>query len=283
MANEYSHSEKFEKLCAGYVLNALNEAESKEFEKMLSDASEEERIFYQSMQSAANQLAFTVEGNEPSEALKERLMEHIRSKDDSDQQESSAIDEAVEFEEDGINWGALTAAASFALLIISLSLIFYSFSLNSKVNNKEEVISQQKTKITELETELQQKKEMLAILEAREVAMIVMSGMEINPNGYGKVIWDSEKQQALLQVSNLPSVPSNKDYQLWLIKNNKPVSVGVFTVNTERDTFFKIEKIVKADEQSANAFAITMEPKGGMPQPTGDMYLMGSMDKKSKE
>lgn len=282
MANEDSHSEKFEELCAGYVIDALEEDERIQFEEMLGNASDEKRAFYEKLQSAANQLAFTVEENEPSTAVRDRLMAEIRSQSDSDQQESRATSAAdataLEEDESKFNWAAFTAAASFALLIISLSLIFYSFNLSSEISNKEEVISQQQTQITELKSELAQKDEMLAILESREVDMVLMSGMEVNPDGYGKVIWDPQKQQALLQVSNLPAVPKDKDYQLWMIKNNKPVSAGVFAVNTEGDKFFKIEKMAQADQRSANAFAITMEPKGGMPQPTGDMYLMGNME-----
>lgn len=286
MANEQSHKDKFEELCAGYVLHALDEEERKEFEKMLEDASEQERILYQQMWSAANQLAFTVEQHEPDKSLKQKLMTEIRSEPKEEKQTTVTSieeheEEKTDLEEgdDSFNWSAFAVAASFALLVVSLSLIFYSFNLSSEINKKESVITQQQTQITELKNELQQKEEMLAILESREVDLVLMSGMEVNPDGYGKVIWDSEKQQALLQVSNLPAVPQDKDYQLWLIKNNKPVSAGVFAVNDEGDNFFKIEKMAQADEQAANAFAITMEPKGGMPQPTGDMYLMGNMDK----
>lgn len=290
MANEQSHSEKFEELCAGYVLHALDEDERKEFESMLAEASEEERTLYQQMWSTANQLAFTVEEGEPSSSLKEKLMAEIHSESDSTKQQDTNVTsiEDTETTTDGsadndsdnsFNWSAFAIAASFALLIVSLSLIFYSFNLSSEISKKESVIAQQQTRITKLKNELQKKEAMLSILEAREVDLVMMSGMEVNPDGYGKVIWDSEKQQALLQVSNLPAVPKNKDYQLWLIKNNKPVSAGVFTVNDQGDNFFKIEKMVQADEQAANAFAITMEPKGGMPQPTGDMYLMGNVDK----
>ena len=75
----------------------------------------------------------------------------------------------------------------------------------------------------------------------------------------------------------LPTLPSDKDYQLWLIKNNTPVNAGIFSVSSQDDKFFKIEQMADISEQSANAFAVTMEPKGGMPQPTGDMYLMGKM------
>lgn len=288
MANEQSHTEKFEELCAGYVLHALDEEERAKFEEMLANASDEERDLYQQMWSAANQLAFTVEKNEPGPAVKEQLINKIKTEPDEQEAQDTVTDiqettsEKEETDSADFNWAAFAAAASFALLIISLSLVFYSFNLSSEISNKESVITQQETQITELKSELQQKEEMLAILEAREVDLVMMSGLEVNPDGYGKIIWNSEQQQALLQVSNLPAVPKDKDYQLWLIKNNKPVSAGVFAVNNESDKFFKIEKMADADEQSANAFAVTMEPKGGVPQPTGDMYLMGNMDKSNQ-
>jgi anti-sigma-K factor RskA len=287
MANEQSYQENFEELCAGYVLHALDEEEREEFEQMLAEASEEERRLYQQMWSTANQLAFTVEESAPSETLKDQLMAEIRSEheEQTSQENISSIEQAQTDDDTGtsdssdesFNWSAFAVAASFALLIVSLSLIFYSFNLSSEINNKESVIAQQETQITELKSELQQKDELLSILEAREVDLVMMAGMDVNPDGYGKVIWDSEQQRALLQVSNLPAVPSDKDYQLWMIKDNKPVSAGVFAVNDQGDNFFKIEKMAQADKRTANAFAITMEPKGGAPQPTGDMYLMGNM------
>lgn len=278
MADQNTHRDKFEELCAGYVLHALDEEDRREFEQMLGEANEEERRLYQQMWSAANQLAFTIEENDPSEGLKERLMNQIRSETEKETGQTGDLQAATSINEDkdeGFNWPAFAAAASFALLIVCFSLIFYSFNLSSQISQKESVIEQQQTQITELQNEVQQKEEMLAILESREVDMVVMSGMEVNPDGYGKIIWDSEKQQALLQVSNLPNVPDDKDYQLWIIRNNKPVSAGVFSVHNQADRFFKIEQMANVDEKSMNAFAVTMEPKGGMPQPTGDMYLMG--------
>ncbi|HKK44807.1 MAG TPA: anti-sigma factor [Balneolaceae bacterium] len=283
MANEKSHTDKFEELCAGYVLHSLNEDERNEFEQMLEEATDEERQLYESLASAANQLAFTVEKAEPSDEIKKRLMAEIKSHDDDQENEISGSihkdqtsPEDKNKGEDSFNWQAFAIAASFALLIVSLSLVFYSFNLRSQV-------SHQKTQIVRLKNELQQKRQMLSILGSRDVDMVIMAGMEVNPNGYGKVIWDPKKQQALLQVSNLPPVPKGKDYQLWLIKNNKPVSAGVFATDNEGDNFFKIEKMAQASKKTANAFAVTLEPKGGVPQPTGDMYLMGSMKNNSSE
>lgn len=288
MANKNLHNEQFEELCAGYVLNALDENEREQFEQMLEDATEEQQRLYQKLSSAANQLAFAADENEPLESLRDRLMAQIRADAGEKPASSAASATTIEKEQDQedkntFSWATFSAAAAFALLIVSLSLLFYSFNLSFQIKNQESTITDQQTEITELEDEIQQKEEMLAILGSHEVDMVVLSGLEINPEGFGKVIWDADNRQALLQVANLPPVPTDKDYQLWIIRDNEPVSAGVFAVSDSTDNFFKIEGMAAADEQSANAFAITREPKGGMDQPTGSMYLLGDLNGDSEE
>lgn len=293
MANEHSHNETFKELCAGYLLQTLDEDERKAFEQMLENATEEQQRLYQEMRSVANQPSFTQEPGESSESLKKRLMNQIPSEEvdaeaeeapsppvpviEEDSSSENEEDEDTDTEEEPFNWATFSTAASFALLILSLSLLFYSFNLSAEINDQESAMADQQAEITELENELRQKEEMLAILQSQGIDMVLMSGLEVNPDGYGKVIWDSENRRALLQVSNLPVVPPEKEYQLWIIRNNEPVSAGVFAVSDTSDTFYKFEEMADAREDSANAFAITLEPKGGMSQPTGDMYLLGNM------
>lgn len=276
MTDEQKNTDHFEELCAGYVLDALEPEERNEFEEMLQNASEDERELFQQMRSAANQMAFSIDGNEAPLAVRKRILKQVQPEEDENYETDINSQSSGGEDSDSFDRTTFAIAASFALLLVTLSLVFYSFNLRTEISTQEEVIQEQQVRISELQSEIEQKEELLSILESREVDLVLMSGMEANPNGYGKVIWDSESNRALLQVSNLPAVPSDKDYQLWIIKNNKPVSAGVFTVNDpEKDSFFKIEEM-EASEQTADAFAITMEPKGGMPQPTGDMYLMGN-------
>ncbi len=272
MDENNNHTDRFAELCAGYVLNALKPDERAEFEDMLTSADEEQKELYQKLRSTSSNLAFNTNRAEPPKEVKEHLLQVI-DQDMADQQ----LDE----DENSKNFdpAKFAIATSFALLLVTLSLVFYSFNLSSQLQTTNKELAQKEQTITELEQRIEQKNEMLAILEARDVDMVVMQGMEASPQGYGKVIWDSKQQRALLQVSNLPPVPTDKEYQLWIIKNNKPISAGLFSVtDPDRDTFFKIEQIASADEQSTNAFAVTLEPKGGMPKPTGDMYLMGNME-----
>ena len=276
MTNNTTHSEHFEELCAGYVLNALSAAENEEFEELMREADEDQRQTFDEMQSAANNLAFTVEKVQPSASVKKAVIKNIESGSTSDDAAAvSAVPTDSESKEKsrGLSRSTLAMAASFALLIITLALAYFAFDQNATINEQEATI-------TELKSENQQKDEMLSILGARTVDLVVMDGLEVNPGGYGKVIWDAENQQALLQVSNLPKVPSGKAYQLWLIKNNKPVPSGLFSVQTgSKDSFFKIEQMADADKQNANAFAITLEPEGGSQQPTGAMYMLGNVAK----
>lgn len=281
MGNDQSHNEQFEELCAGYVLHALEPEERSQFEEMLHNATDEQKELFYSMYSAANQLAFTVEQMEAPAVVKQRLMDQVKAEQDGESASDITGISLKSEESGGFDRGTLAIAASFALLLVTLSLVFYSFNLSSELNSKEELIEQQQAQITELQNDVERKEELLSILESREVDLVMMAGLDASPNGYGKVIWDSESKRALLQVSNLPAVPSDKDYQLWIIKDNKPVSAGVFAVNDpKKDSFFKIEQIA-SEEQSADAFAVTMEPKGGVPQPTGDMFLYGEDKTKS--
>jgi anti-sigma-K factor RskA len=281
MNNNSSNNEHFEELCAAYVLNALDNEEQQEFEGLLEEADQDELEIFHGFRSTATQLSFTVEREEPPASIREQIIERVMA-DAAKTESATPITSTKEEEENGFSRAAMAIAASFALLLITLALVFYAFNLNSELGNKDDLINQKDAQITELQNEVQQKEELLSILEARSVDLVMMAGLEVNPNGYGKVIWDSEKQQALLQVSNLPSVPTGKEYQFWLIKNNKPVSAGLFAVNDPaRDSFFKIEKMVDANKQNANAFAITLEPEGGSQQPTGDMYMLGNVGEQS--
>ena len=283
MNNDTTHSDdrdqRFEELCAGYVLNALDPEERQAFEQMLETAGEDQLELYQQLKSAANNLAFGATRHRPADELKKRLLEAINDDAETDLEEATAVPQNGA-EGSGVDRATLAVAASFALLIVSLSLIFYALNLSRQLEMRNERIDEQQATITDLNEEIERKDELLAILESRQVNMVVMRGMEASPEGYGKIIWDAQNQQALLQVSNLPPVPSNMEYQLWLIRNNKPVSAGMFAVHDpKRDSFFKIEQIDSTAQQATNAFAVTLEPKGGMPQPTGDMYLMGNMDR----
>jgi anti-sigma-K factor RskA len=271
MNHSQSHSDRFEELCAGYVLNALDEDEKHEFEAMMQEADQEQIETYQALRSAANNLAMTVEPAEPSDSVEKELMKRIREDAGPSIEDASNVEAGKAKNSHSLFRFRMAIAASIVLLLVSVAFIIYSVTLHSRVND-------QQTEITRLKKVVKKNRKMLSILGARTVDLVILKGQKVNPAGYGKVIWDPKKQKALLQVSNLPAVPPGKDYQLWLIKNGKPVPAGVFDVNgASKNSFFAIQQLAKATRQNADAFAITLEPKGGSSKPTGDMYLVGKL------
>lgn len=165
-------------------------------------------------------------------------------------------------------WVYRAAAAIF--LIASLTFAYVTFDLS-------ETVDSQQTEITELQSQLDRQEQLLTVLSAREITLVNMNGLEPSPEGYGKILWDPENGEAVLQLANLPAPPQDKDYQLWLIKaGENPISAGVFNFEQpSTDLFFRVEQLNEQPSPQSNSFAVTLEPKGGVPQPTGDMFLLG--------
>jgi hypothetical protein len=73
-------------------------------------------------------------------------------------------------------------------------------------------------------------------------------------------------------VGQLPPPPSGMTYQLWLVPmQGKPMSLGMYS---GKDVSMEMMAHVTPGTE-AKAFAVTVEPMGGMPQPTGPEVLMG--------
>ncbi len=86
------------------------------------------------------------------------------------------------------------------------------------------------------------------------------------------VYWNQIEDANFLNVINLPALPSGKQYQLWAIVKNQalPNSMEPFDLPSGRGTL--IERPYISDD--VVAFAISIEPLGGSPQPT-DVYAVG--------
>ena len=167
------------------------------------------------------------------------------------------------------SWPWFGYAVVFTAVVIVVALGLYTNSLISRLDSQEQ-------QIVALTNDVQAKEELLNILQAPRIDMVFMSGTTTSPSGYGKIIWDTEKKVAIFQVANLPMVPSDKDYQLWIIKDSVTVSAGVFAVQDEREreNYFKVLSLDVAQRSDVDAFAVTLEPKGGLPQPSGQVYLI---------
>jgi anti-sigma-K factor RskA len=87
-------------------------------------------------------------------------------------------------------------------------------------------------------------------------------GLPMQEDARVDVFWDRSTEEVLLSVDNLASLDEERDYQLWAIGPDGPIGLGLVNPQ-ERLTLQQMQAISQAD-----AFAITIEPKGGSQSPT---------------
>jgi anti-sigma-K factor RskA len=95
------------------------------------------------------------------------------------------------------------------------------------------------------------------------------------PKAIAVSLWDNSKQDGVFVAQNLKTLPSDRDYQLWVLDNGtKPVSAGVFNVNADGGVHvdFKAQQPI----QVADKFAVTEEIKGGVASPTINNMVLAS-------
>ena len=95
------------------------------------------------------------------------------------------------------------------------------------------------------------------------------------PYAQGVVYASTSGQAALLCVYGMPALPSDKAYQLWLIKDGKRESGGVFQVSDNGFGFLMVRPAHLLTDYSS--VGITVEPIGGSPAPTSPRVLGGSL------
>ncbi|MEP7116241.1 MAG: anti-sigma factor [Acidobacteriota bacterium] len=110
----------------------------------------------------------------------------------------------------------------------------------------------------------------LAILSAEDVHYTALGGQPPTPGARGRV-YMSPTRGLLMAADALPALPAGRTYQLWTIVAGQPVSHGVF----DPEANGRAQVIADAPPGAAQAFAVTVEPAGGVPAPTGPKVLLG--------
>lgn len=106
-------------------------------------------------------------------------------------------------------------------------------------------------------------------------AVIHLTGTDRAPSAQGLMVISDGGQAGTLVVDGLPLLDADHQYQLWLIKDGKRTSGGVFSV--EQDGYGTLVISAPLPLVQYPAFGITIEPFGGSTGPTGDKVLGGSL------
>jgi anti-sigma-K factor RskA len=110
------------------------------------------------------------------------------------------------------------------------------------------------------------------IVTAADATRVDLAGQAAAPRAAGRVFW-SASRGLFFTASSLPALPQDRIYQLWYVTAGAPVSAALVSPDTSGRVTITRPPAVPGRPK---AFALTIEPAGGVPAPTGAMYLLGS-------
>lgn len=174
--------------------------------------------------------------------------------------------------------GWLAAAAA---LIAAIGTGMYALQLRDRVADAEARAVAAGREVAEMRRVLDRSQEetrtvrmQAAVLIAPDMARVDLAGQPSAPNASARAFW-SRSRGMVFAATSLPRLPSGKVYQLWVLANGvNPISAGLLAPDAQGqvNTHF----VTPQDIPTPVALAVTLEPEGGVPQPTGDKYLVGA-------
>lgn len=128
-----------------------------------------------------------------------------------------------------------------------------------------------RTSTDSLRTLVASRDSMIAGLIGRDVAVMSLTASGAKAP-FARMFWDTTRNTWTLVAHNMPALRTGRTYQLWLVTKTAKISAGTFEPSNG-------DAVVRATyplaRDSLQAIAITEEPTGGAPQPTGAMIVAG--------
>jgi anti-sigma-K factor RskA len=125
-------------------------------------------------------------------------------------------------------------------------------------------------RIAQLEDSLSVQDSTLRELTGKQVSVMQLtSGAQRAP--WAWMFWNHATNHWTFVAHNLPAPPAGRTYQLWLVTPKAKISAGTFTPHPDGSAALQATYAVPKD--SLRAIAVTEEPAGGVPQPTGPFVI----------
>jgi anti-sigma-K factor RskA len=260
-----------------YVMGLSSAEETKQVEdsvKQYPEIKKEIEAIEMSLESYAQTHAI-----EPSSSVKDKILSRISIEDQNKNVENSAENsnhiQAPIYRIPSLF--KLAAAAMIALLIGSIALN-YSYYQKYKAANNDLQLAQNDIKTLQEKAEQNQQanvemKNEMNVIGDKNSLPVVLKGTPHSPDAVAKIYWVKTSGDVYVDPTNLPSVPTGMQYQLWAIVDGKPVDAGM--ISTVKG-IYHIQKMKSFGQ--AQAFAITLEKAGGSPTPNmEEMYVISKI------
>lgn len=254
-----SEHEQYAEDLALYALDALSEEERAKLEQHLATCAAC-RLELEQLRTDTALLAMSAAGPRPPQRARQRLLEAVaREPRTAPVVESSAR---------SAWWGWLGWAATAAVIVFSLSLWKENTSLHA-------MLASARSSEAESTRQLNELRRIAAPIIEPEAQRVTLVAVKTSPQPQGKAFYLRSRNSLVFLASNMPALPPQKAYELWLIPTiGNPIPAGVFKPDAHGSASVVNPPLPPGTE--AKAFAITVENQAGSEKPTTPILMMGA-------
>jgi anti-sigma-K factor RskA len=220
-------------LTAAYALDALDEADAREYEAHLRDC-RRCRDELRDLSEAASALAYATPAPSPPPALRERILTDVRR--------------------DGSNVVPLrtrrtlfaTAGLAAVAACVAIGIGFWALSLQDSLDEERDANRAQETAIE--------------LISDPGSTRTPLSG------GNGTLVVGRDRSGVLI-LSDVGAAPKDRDYEAWVAEEAQPEPAGLFDAGSEQIV------VLERPVPPGATVMVTLEKEGGVAQPEGDVLF----------
>ena len=291
---------------AGYVLGTLSPAEDAEFRTHVAQCADCASAV-RSLLPVVGALAYAAPPADPPEALRSRVLERIRAADLGQGVAMAPPRPTVVHsvkppvvpldgpgyterskDERATGWGSAKPRGArlpgrwlpvAAALVIAVALGADAVRLRERIGSLEQRLRDISARADASERELTSVRQsaaeaqtLVVVLASSDLIRVDLTGQPSAPMATARAFW-SRSRGLIFTASSLPPLPAGRTYQLWIVTPDAPISAGLLRPGERGDVHAVLT--VPRDVARVAAVAVTIEPEGGVPAPTGEKYLVG--------
>jgi anti-sigma-K factor RskA len=242
-----------------YALDALSKEERAELEQHLAGCASC-RLELEQLRADTALLAMSAAGPRPPRRARQRLLDAVAR-----EPRSSAV---VQSSARSSWWGWLGWAATAAVVVFALSLWREDISL-------EAMLASARSSDAESTRQLNELRKIAAPILEPDAQRVTLVAVKTSPQPQGKAFYLRSRNSLVFLASNMPALPPDKAYELWLIPTSgNPIPAGVFKPDAHGSASVVNPPLPPGTE--AKAFAITVENQAGSEKPTTPILMMGA-------
>lgn len=248
-------------LAAAYALGALSPEEAREFEAFLATSEEARRELAEYREvSALLGLADGEGGAAPD--LRARVIALVTEPRDVGTRRGRPS---------RLLWAALAAS-----LLVAVGLGAGVLSLRRQLANRGSEVAGLNQLLALRQNDLQVRQHILDMILDPNVRLFQLTSSG-DPEPGIQLFWNVRRNHALLNAYRLKPVAPGRAYQLWFIRDGKPVPSVTFT--PQPNGAATVGPVPVPTDGEVSAAAITVEPAKGSKQPTSPILLVGPLKK----